>query len=268
MTPVANARMYSVTPAVKAAWKALLAWALARADLDWDVLDYDAPAPLAALWARDDLGCVMMCGLPFTQRVPRPALVASPVPAGERYAGRPVYFTDLAVRADSPHRSLEDTFDGVVGFTLPDSYSGCVALRAHLMPYRKARAAPLYREACGGFVNARQIIEALDAGRIDVGPLDSYYFDLLSTNDPDFAAKVRVVDSTAAAPVPAFVGTAALGRRDLEGLQDAMLQAGTVPELGAQRETLQLACFAIPREADYAPIGSALAQSRSFPDPW
>lgn len=268
MTPVANARMYCATPGTKAAWKTVLAWTLGRAGLAWSVLDYDAPAPLAALWAREDLGCVMMCGLPFTQRAARPALVASPVPAGERYAGRPVYFTDLAVRADAPYRALEDTFDGVIGFTLADSYSGCVALRAYLLPYREARGAPLYREAVGGFVNARQIIEALDAGRIDVGPLDSYYFDLLRANDPTCAAKVRLVGSTDAAPIPAFIATAALARRDLERLQDAMLEAGTAPELGAQREVLQLVRFAVPREQDYTTIGFALAKSRSFPDPW
>lgn len=265
---IANARMYSAAPAAKQAWKALLDWALARAGLDWDVLEYDAPAPLAALWARDDLGCVLMCGLPFTQRAPRPALVASPVPAGERYGGRPVYFTDVAVRADAPHRSLEDTFGGVVGFTLADSYSGCVALRAHLLPYREARGAPLYRGAVGGFVNARAIIDALDRGRIDVGPLDSYFFDILRANDPACAAKVRVIGSTAAAPIPAFIATAALAAPDLERLRDALLEAGTVAELGARRDVLQLARFAVPREQDYAMIGSALARSRSFPDPW
>ncbi|MDX1374202.1 MAG: PhnD/SsuA/transferrin family substrate-binding protein [Burkholderiales bacterium] len=268
MTPVANARMYSATPAAKQAWKVLLGWALARAGLEWEVLDYDVPAPLAALWARDDLGCVLMCGLPFTQRAPRPALVASPVPAGERYAGRPVYFTDFAVRADAPYGTLEDTFGGVVGFTLADSYSGCVALRAHLLPHRQARGAPLYRSAVGGFVNARKIIEALDKGRIDVGPLDSYYFDLLRANDPDCAAKVRLVGSTDAAPIPAFIATAALAAPDLERLRNALLEAGTVPELGAQRSLLQLARFAVPREQDYTTIGSALARSRSFPDPW
>jgi hypothetical protein len=55
--PVVNARMYSAAPAVKRAWRELLGWALGRAGLDWEILDYDAPAPLAALWARDDLGC-------------------------------------------------------------------------------------------------------------------------------------------------------------------------------------------------------------------
>jgi ABC-type phosphate/phosphonate transport system substrate-binding protein len=268
MRPVANARMYSATPSVKAAWKTVLAWALARAGLEWDVLDYDAPAPLATLWSREDLGCVLMCGLPFTQRSARPALVACPVPAGPRYAGRPVYFTDFAVRADSPFRSLEDTFGGVVGFTLADSYSGCVALRAHLLPFREARGAALYREACGGFVNARQIIEALDAGRIDIGPLDSYYFDLLRANDPDCAVKVRVIGSTVAAPIPAFVATAALVQRDFERLRDAMLEAGAAPELAAQRDVLQLARFAAPSGLDYEVIGSAYATSRSFPDPW
>lgn len=268
MMPVANARMYSATPGVKEAWKSVLAWVLGRAGLTWRVLDYDAPAPLSALWAREDLGCVMMCGLPYTQRAARPALVASPVPAGERYAGRPVYFTDLAVRADSPYLTLEDTFGGIVGFTLVDSYSGYVAMRAHLMPYREARSAALYRKVIGGFVNARQMIEALDAGLIDVGPLDSYYFDLLRANDPGCAQKVRIVGSTDAAPIPAFVSTATLARGDLERLQDALLRAGTAPELGAQREALQLARFTVPQEQDYATIGSALAQSRGFLDHW
>ena len=268
MTPVANARMYAATPKVKEAWNSVLAYALRCARLDWKVLDYDAPAPLAALWAREDLGCVMMCGLPYIERATRPALVASPVPAGERYAGRPVYFTDFAVRADSPYHALEDTFGGVFGFTLAGSYSGCVAARAHLAGYRSTRSEALYSRAIGGFVNARQIIEALDAGNIDVGPLDSYYFDLLRANDPGCAQKVRIVASTGAAPIPAFVSSAALGPGDLERLQDALLKAGTAAELGTQREALQLARFAVPQEQDYATIASALALSRGFLDPW
>ena len=58
-TPVVNARMYSATPSTRAAWKTLLAWVVRDAGLDWDVIDYDAPQPLNALWARDDMGLVM-----------------------------------------------------------------------------------------------------------------------------------------------------------------------------------------------------------------
>ncbi len=85
--PVANARMYSATPAVKRAWNEVLGWALREAELPWEIIDYDAPAPLSALWARNDLGCAMMCGLPYSQRSPRPVLIAALVPASGRCAG-------------------------------------------------------------------------------------------------------------------------------------------------------------------------------------
>ncbi|MBI3372902.1 MAG: hypothetical protein HY017_14265, partial [Betaproteobacteria bacterium] len=152
--PVANARMYSATPAVKQAWKDVLGWALEHAGLAWDLLDYDSPAPLSALWARSDLGCVMMCGLPYTRRAPRPTLVAAPVPSPGRYGARPVYFTDIVVRADSDFRRLEDTFGGGVGYTVEDSMSGCVALRRYLRRFRTPDRPRLYRKAVGGLIHA------------------------------------------------------------------------------------------------------------------
>ena len=77
---IVNARMYAVNAACKADWHALLSTALADARLDWPIIDFDTPAPLNALWARDDLGAVMMCGLPFSRRNPQPTLVAAPLP--------------------------------------------------------------------------------------------------------------------------------------------------------------------------------------------
>ena len=254
--PVANARMYSATPSVKADWKELLGWVLKRAGLRWEVIDYDAPAPLSVLWARDDLGLAMMCGLPFARRAEIPGLkptqIAAPVPSLARYAGKPVYFTDIVVRADSPHPTLEDTFGGIIGYTLVDSMSGGVALRCHLESFRTPQRPRLYRKTIGGFVNARNVIEALAAGVIDAGPLDSYYHDLLKRNDPGFAAQVRLVASTAAMPIPPLVATAALAQVDLSRLQAALLSASTSPELTPVLERLQLRGFALPDPESYA----------------
>lgn len=268
MSPIANARMYSVTPSVKAAWKEVLGWALGRAGLDWPLLDYDAPAPLDELWARDDLGCAMMCGLPFSQRQPRPTLVAAPVPSPARYQGRPLYFTDIVVRADSAYGTLEDTFDGVVGYTLENSMSGCVALRKHLLAYRTPGRPRLYREAVGGLLNARRLIEALDEGRIDVGPLDSYAHDLLRRNDPAFAGKIRVIASTGAAPIPPLVATAPLAEDELERLRQALVAAASATELAAPCEVLLLKGFAVPRASDYVVFDEILAASRQFSGIW
>ena len=253
---VANARMYSATPSVKADWKALLAWVLARAGLRWDLLDHDAPAPLSVLWARHDLGLAMMCGLPFAQRGARPTLVAAPVPSPARYGGKPMYFTDIVVRVDAPYRTLEDTFGGVIGYTLADSLSGGVALRNHLARYRKPQGPRLYRKAVGDLINARGVIDALAAGRIDAGPLDSYYHDLLRARDPAFAAQVRVVASTAALPIPPLVATASLPDDTLTRLRAALLATASAPDLAPVMERLLLAGFAFPDPAAYLPLAT------------
>ena len=249
--PVANARMYSATSSVKADWKQLLAWVLKQANLPWEVIDYDAPAPLSVLWARKDLGLAMMCGLPFAQRPERPTLIAAPVPSPARYAGKPVYFTDIVVRADSPHRTLGDTFGGVIGYTLADSMSGGVALRCHLEGFRNFQRLRIYRKTVGGFVNARNVIEALVAGKIDAGPLDSYYHDLLKRNDPAFAAQVRLVASTAAVPIPPLVATTKLLDAELSLLRAALLAVSNTPELALVLERLQLSGFAIADPRSY-----------------
>jgi ABC-type phosphate/phosphonate transport system substrate-binding protein len=265
--PIVNARMYAVTAECKADWHRVLGWALRRADLDWPILDHDAPAPLAALWARDDLGAAMMCGLPFARDARHPLLVAAPLPSPPRYRGRPVYCSDIVVAAGSPHRTIEDTFGGVVGYTLAESMSGAVALRDFLLPLREASGRRLYRGAVGQLINARGVIDALAAGRIDVGPLDSYSHDLLQAYEPALAARVRTIASTAMRPIPPLVATAAIGPEALARLRAALVATSRAPALAAAMARLHLAGFAIPEPAAYDALKAvADASSLSFED--
>jgi hypothetical protein len=173
MPLVANARMYSTGAAQAAqAWVALLRWIVARAGGAWNVLDYPPPQPLDELWARGDLGCTFMCGLPY-------ALDARQLTPIVAYEGRPIYFTDIVVHRDAPFHRLEDTFGRRVGYTVKHSQSGYVALREHLLPYRLRLGHPLYASAVGPLGGARDVVDAILTGRIDVGPLDSYVLDLI-----------------------------------------------------------------------------------------
>lgn len=244
---VANARMYSVTPAIGAAWKELFAWVLRRAGLDWQILDHDPPKPLSELWSRDDLGLAMMCGLPFSRRKPQPTLVAAPIPSPARYGGRPVYATDIVVRADSAYRGIEDTAGAVVGYTLAESLSGGVAPKRFL-------SGIAYRSEVNQLVNARGVIRALIDGRIDVGPLDSYCHDLLRANDPDFASQVRTIATTPALPAPPLVATARIREDELQRLRDALLAVAERSELEPLRARLLLRGFAVPEASDYLPL--------------
>jgi ABC-type phosphate/phosphonate transport system substrate-binding protein len=246
--------MYSVDARAAAAWRRLLTWVLRRAELEWDVIDHAAPTPMAALWSRTDLGTALMCGLPYSLRTPRPQLVAAPVPSPARYANRPCYMTDLAVRADSPPRILEDTYGGRIGFTVSDSQSGYFAVRHFLLPYQQRHGGALYREVVGGLLNARGVIDALVARRIDVGPLDSYSHDLLRHLEPDYAGQVRVIASTPPTAVPAFVSTADLDDAILGRLRNAFVAVAGAADLADERATLLLRRFTLPDAADYAPL--------------
>src|SRR6202035_5109779 len=159
-------------------------------------------------WSRPDLGCAFMCGFPYklTKHPPRP--VAAPIPLDAPVLGRPIYATRLVVRADSPFCSLEDTFGGRLGYTVEDSHSGYNALRHHLLPYYRKHGERLYRESIGPLFTPRRVIDALLAGDIDVGPLDSYALDLMLRHEPDLGQKIRAVATTEIAPIPFLVASA------------------------------------------------------------
>jgi ABC-type phosphate/phosphonate transport system substrate-binding protein len=225
---LANARMYSVTPAAAEAWRQVIGWAALEADVPVEFVEHAPPKLLSELWAREDLGIVQMCGLPASLRRPPPTILAAPVPSLPRYGGRAVYMSDIAVKADSPFRTIEDTFGGVAGYTLKDSQSGYFAFRTLLLTkYPGAK----YRRIVGGLLNPRGVVQALAKGEIDVGPLDGYVFDLIRAGDPQFASQVRVIASTDPTPMPPLVATAPLTKDETVRLRNAFLRAHEEPSL-------------------------------------
>src|SRR5439155_25886711 len=150
---------------------------------------------------------------------------------------------DIAVKADSPFRKLEDTFGGVAGYTLKDSQSGYFAFRTLLLTrYPQAK----YRKIVGGLLNPRGVIKALVEGRIDVGPLDGYVFDLIRAGDPAFASQVRVVASTDPTPMPPLVATASLTQKQIGALRDAFLKLHNERALHEARRALLVERFVVP----------------------
>ena len=244
---VANARMYAVTPAVKAAWRHLFDWAAKESGVPLSYIDHAAPAPLEALWARGDLGAAFMCGFPFASAAVRPLVLAAPIPSPPRYGGKPCYCTDLVVRADSAFVQLSDTFGGRIGWTVEHSQSGYQAVRHHLAALRAAR----FAQWIGPLVTPRRVIDALLRDAIDVGPLDSYVHDLLKRHEPETASKLRVVESTVMTPVPLLVASSGVADDAITRLRHALLSCHSAPELATTLDTLLLARFVAVDPADY-----------------
>src|ERR1043166_874829 len=236
---VANARMYAVTPAVAAAWRDLFAWVARTSGVPLTYRDHAAPAPLEALWARDDLGAAFMCGFPFASAAPQPVALAAPVPSPSRYGGRPSYCTDFVVRADRPFRKLSDTFGGRIGWTLRHSQSGYNAVRHHLL----GQTPPHVAQWVGPLVTPRRVIEAVLEDRIDVGPLDGYVHDLIRRHEPRTAAKLRVVASTAMTPIPPLVASPGVDRDVAARLRAPLLACHAEGALASTLDALLLARF-------------------------
>ncbi|MBS0393734.1 MAG: PhnD/SsuA/transferrin family substrate-binding protein [Proteobacteria bacterium] len=264
-----NARMYAVTPEVEAAWRELLVRVTAEAGVELDYLPYPAPQPLEHLWGRPDLGCVLMCGYPIALGLAPVVPIAAPVPAAPWAGGRPVYRSDLIVRADAPYRRLEDTFGGRAGWTVAHSHSGFNAFRHHLLRHRSAATPRLYREVARELVTARAVLDAVREGRIDVGPLDAYWHLLIARHRPDLTAGVRVLESTEVAPIPAFVAAAGVPAATVAALQRAFTAAAQRPWFADLKEALLLEGFAAVGRADFATTlaWDAAARAAGYAEP-
>ena len=261
---LANARMYSVTPAAAEAWRAVIGWASRAAGVPVEFVEHGPPKLLSDLWARDDLGVVQMCGLPASLRKPAPTVLAAPQPNLARYQGKAIYMSDIAVRADAPFRTLEDTFGGVAGYTLKDSQSGYFAFRSLLLTKHPNAN---YRQIVGGLLNPRGVIQALVNNKIDVGPLDGYVFDLLRAGDPQFASQVRSIAVTDPTPMPPLVATASLKDPQTEKLRSAFRAVHEEQSLDKARQTLLIEKFVVPDLSVYDET-KRRAERVEQADPW
>ena len=248
---IASARMYSWSPSLASAWHRLLEWVAKTAGVDLTIMDQADPTPLDELWAREDMGCVFMCGYPWALRRDPPALLASPVPSPPRYGGRAAYVTDFIVRADSPHQKLADTFGGAIAYSTEHSHSGYNAPRYHLLAHVTSGRRAFYGKVLGPFVRQRPCLDAVVKGEADLAAIDGYALDLLRRHDPSAAARVRVIETTAPAPSPPLVASQSIDAGARERLTQALTQAHRAADARPLLDDLLLARFDRVGPADF-----------------
>jgi ABC-type phosphate/phosphonate transport system substrate-binding protein len=180
--------------------------------------------------------------------------IASPIPRAPWAAGRPVYRSDLIVRQDSPYRTLADTFGGRAGWTVEHSHSGFNAFRHHLLGFRTRERPSLYWQMTGNLVTARNILDSVREGRIDIGPLDAYWHLLIARHAPQLTRGIRVLAATEVAPLPAFVAAAGTATDEIARLQDAFRSAASRPWFAPLGDLLLLDGFADVTEDRFAPL--------------
>jgi ABC-type phosphate/phosphonate transport system substrate-binding protein len=243
---IMNAGMYAVTPEVEAGWRELV-----------ERIARDAGVPLTYapdLWTqsldeichRSDLGAVHMCGYTIAVKGAAVTAIAAPIPRAIWAAGRAVYRSDLIVRKDAPYRTLEDTFGARAGWTATHSQSGFNAVRHHLLAFRTPQRPALYGEVIGNLRSARNILESVREGQIDVGPVDAYWHMLITRHAPQLTADIRILASTEATAMPPFVAAAGAPTEMVARLRTAFTAAATQPWFKSLGDLLLIEGFAEP----------------------
>lgn len=259
--PIACSRMYDVSPRARAAWAALFQWLAETTEIPLHDLEHSPPRPLEALWSRTDLGCVFMCGWPFSRSRAQPLPIAAPLPRGRRYAHRPLYFTDLVVRRDRHFQRLEDTFGGRVGWTAEGSHSGFNALRHHLLAYRVQFGEKLYAESIGPLLTPSRALQSVINGTVDIAPLDSYALDLITAHTPDAVHDIKIIATTVPAPIPLLVASPSLGKARAAMIGDALQHASQSDAMSPVLEQLCLSGFSSVSSSAYEQLNDRAQQA-------
>lgn len=225
----------------------------------------DAPAGLnregdpAALWADPALLLGQTCGMPFVSGLCGAArIVGRPDYALPEAAGGS-YRSVIVVRAGAAARPLAEWRDGRVAVNEWRSYSGHVALRAHLAGRWSGVDKPFFAvaELSGSH---RESAAMVARGAADLAALDGVVWALLQAEAPEIAAALAVIARTDPAPALPFI-TAARHEGLIPALVEALAGAAAAlsPVPGLPRAVLPAAA------ADYAPIRAAARRAAAEP---
>jgi ABC-type phosphate/phosphonate transport system substrate-binding protein len=210
-----------------------------------------------------------ICGLPYVELAtgsePPFELLAAPVLSGARYEGRPIYFSDVIVHADSDVHSFQELRGRVWSFNEPHSHSGYSVTRAHLARIGEPRAFfKLVVEA--GF--HQRSIELVRSRTVDGSAIDSQVLEIAMRDDPSLRNELRIVETLGPSTIQPVVASTALPsslRRDLRGI---LLDLGHTPEERAALDRGLVAGFEMVEDADYDDIRAMVAEADAAGVEW
>ncbi len=171
-----------------------------------------------------------LCGLAYVELVemgePLEA-VAAPLLHGPRYGGRPVYFSDVIVRRDSPFRRFADLRGRSWSYNEPLSQSGYGVTRYQLVE-RGETAGYFGRVIEAGWHD--RSIRLVHAGEVDGAAIDSHLLALNLRDHPELADGLRVIDSFGPSTVQPVAVASWLPPPLKEGIRAALVDMAECPE--------------------------------------
>ena len=169
---------------------------------------------------RNDVNDVcFVCSLPYVeferQGISPAVPIAAPVLEGDRYQGRPIYFSDVIVHRDSPLRSFADLRGRSWAYNEPLSHSGYGITRYHLV--RMGETDGYFGEVIeAGF--HEESIRMVARKEVDASAIDSQVLGVALRDDPALSESLKIIDALG----PSTIQPVAVSKRISEDLRDSI----------------------------------------------
>ena len=202
--------------------------------------------------AEADLAFV--CGLPYVEAVRRGEPLeplAAPVLRGSRYAGKPIYFSDVVVRRDSPHRKFADLRGQAWAYNEPQSQSGHGIVRHHLARHGETHA------YFGRVVESgwhERSLAMIVSGAVDASAIDSHVLAVALRDRPALAGQLRIIDTLGPSTIQPLVARQDLPERLKVAIQTLLAGLHRDPAALPCLEQALVEKFVAVRDEDYDDI--------------
>jgi phosphonate transport system substrate-binding protein len=166
-----------------------------------------------------EVDMAFLCGLPYVRLAEQLDPLVAPVVAGDRYGGRPVYFSDVIVSRESPFQAFTDLRGASWSFNDPDSHSGYLATLARLLELGETD------EFFGRVIDAgwHQVsVELVASGQVDASAVDSHVLAVELRDRPELANRLRVIESFGPSPIQPLVARRSLDAGLRQDLRDIL----------------------------------------------
>lgn len=203
-----------------------------------------------------------ICGYPYVQQADGVdqtlELLAVPIMAGVRYQNRPIYFSDVVVKADSPFFHLEEMGGSVWAYNEIGSQSGY-----HITRYKLAlmgKNGDFFGKvvASGSHQDSLQLI--LNE-QIDGAPIDSTVLETELRLNPALASQIRIIDTLGSNPIPPWVIHKSVSVPLRRMIRQLLTQMHLNPEGKAILDSAHQLRFETAVDANYDPIRQMLRRA-------
>ena len=202
-----------------------------------------------------EIQILWICALPYIQKADAAAksmeLLAVPVPAGERYLAKPVYFSDVIVRRDSPYQNLFDLRGAAWAYNEARSHSGYNVVRAYLAEFGQNQR--FFGEAFESGAHSASL-EMVLRGMADGAAIDSTVLEWILSRREKLAERIRVIDTFGPSPIPPWIISRRVPFELAEKLRRALLDMERQEPGRATLESGRLTRFVQAQDSDYDPI--------------